>query len=110
MRRSGPCYTLLGRSSSATNRCGPSALAGAPYIRFVAAFIKETVRQRFGFVPDVVYGGGLKEENAAMLAEIEPLDGGLVALTRFAPPIAFEPEGLKRIIERYLGGRQGKKA
>jgi triosephosphate isomerase len=82
----------------------------AQYIGFVAAFIKETVRQRFGFVPEVVYGGGLREENAAMLAEIEPIDGGLVALTRFTPPVAFEPEGLKRIIERYLDVRQGKKA
>ena len=32
---------------------------------------------------DVVYGGGLKQENARMLASIPEIDGGLIALTRF---------------------------
>ena len=50
----------------------------------------------------VVYGGGLKEENAKMIAGIETIDGGLVALTKFTGDIAFEPAGLKTIIETYL--------
>ena len=32
---------------------------------------------------DVVYGGGLKRDNAEMLASIDEIDGGLIALTRF---------------------------
>jgi len=48
-----------------------------------------------------VYGGGLKEENAGMIAQIETIDGGLVALTRFTGQIGFYPEELKKIIEKY---------
>lgn len=74
---------------------------GKEYISFVSQYIKETVRKSFGFEPIVVYGGGLKEENAAMISNIESIDGGLVALTRFSGEIAFEVDGLKRIIEQY---------
>ncbi|MCG8515286.1 MAG: triose-phosphate isomerase [Halanaerobiales bacterium] len=81
---------------------GPGKIPpGKEYISFVSQYIKETVRKSFGFVPIVVYGGGLKEENAAMISNIETIDGGLVALTRFSGEIAFEVEGLKRIIEQY---------
>lgn len=68
----------------------------AAYIRKIAAFIK----QETGGVP-VVYGGGLKKENAAMLAGIEEIDGGLIALTRFAGEIGFYPEEYLEIIEEY---------
>ena len=37
-----------------------------------------------------------------MIAKIAAIDGGLVALTRFTGEIGFEPEGLKRIIDKYL--------
>ena len=76
---------------------------GTEYIGFVSAYIKSVCMELFGFGPPVVYGGGLKEENAAMIAGIKTLDGGLVALTRFTGDIGFEPEGLKKIIEKYLG-------
>ena len=75
---------------------------GGEYIGFVSAYIKSVVQQNYGFDPVVVYGGGLKEENAAMIASIDTIGGGLVALTKFTPPIAFEPEGLKTIIDTYL--------
>lgn len=75
---------------------------GGDYISFVSQFIKKTVKDEYGFEPPVVYGGGLKEENAAMIAKIATIDGGLVALTRFTGEIGFEPEGLKRIIDKYL--------
>ncbi|MBE3571766.1 MAG: triosephosphate isomerase [Moorella humiferrea] len=75
---------------------------GREYISFVSATIKSIVKEKFNFVPAVVYGGGLKEENAKMIAEIETIDGGLVALTRFTGDIAFEPEGLKNIIAKYV--------
>jgi triosephosphate isomerase len=76
----------------------------AEYIGFVSNFIKQTVQDLCGFAPPVVYGGGLKEENAAAIAGIESIDGGLIALTRFTPPIGFDPEGLKGIMEKYVGG------
>ena len=74
---------------------------GAEYIGFVSNCIKETAQSLYGFDPVVVYGGGLKEENATMLASVETIGGGLVALTKFTPPLAFETTGLKRIIEKY---------
>ena len=75
---------------------------GAEYIAFVSAFIKGMTRQLFGFELPVVYGGGLKEENAGMISSIATIDGGLVALTRFTGDIAFEPAGLRTIIDKYL--------
>lgn len=71
------------------------------YIAFVSGYIKEVVKELYDFDIAVVYGGGLKEENAAMIASIDTIDGGLVALTKFTAPIAFEPEGLKNIINKY---------
>ena len=75
---------------------------GADYIGFVSAFIKETTKEMLSVELPVVYGGGLKEENAKMIAGIETIDGGLVALTKFTGDIAFEAAGLKTIIETYL--------
>lgn len=75
---------------------------GGDYISFVSAFIKDVVRMHFGFEIPVVYGGGLKEENAQMIAGIETINGGLVALTRFAGEIGFEVTGLQGIVDKYL--------
>lgn len=75
---------------------------GKEYIEYVSKYIKKVVYENFGFNPAVVYGGGLKEENAAMIAGIESIDGGLVALTRFTGDIGFEPDNLKKIIEKYF--------
>ena len=36
--------------------------------------------------------GGLKQDNAEMLASIKEIDGGLIALTRFTEEIGFYPE------------------
>ena len=52
---------------------------------------------------DMVYGGGLKQDNAAMLASIDEIDGGLIALTRFSGEIGFYPDEYLDIIRRYLG-------
>ena len=51
---------------------------------------------------DLVYGGGLKRDNAGMLASIPSIDGGLIALTRFAGEIGFYPEEYLEIVEEYL--------
>ena len=53
---------------------------------------------------DLVYGGGLKRDNAGMLASIPSIDGGLIALTRFAGEIGFYPEEYLEIIRLYIGG------
>jgi len=74
---------------------------GKEYISFVSAYIKETVKEMYGFEIPVVYGGGLNEENAEMISGIDTIDGGLVALTRFTGDIGFEPEGLSKIIDKY---------
>ena len=72
--------------------------ADKPYIQKIARFVKE----RTGGM-DVVYGGGLKADNAAMLASIDEIDGGLIALTRFQGEIGFYPEEYLEIIRLYLG-------
>ncbi len=74
---------------------------GKEYISFVSAYIKEVINEYFCFDIPVVYGGGLKEENAPMIASIDTINGGLVALTTFTVPPKFEPEALKNIIDSY---------
>lgn len=82
---------------------GPGKIPpGADYIAFVSGFIRDEVDRLYGYELPIVYGGGLKEENAKMLSDIKRIDGGLIALTRFTGDIGFEPEGLKTIIEKYL--------
>ncbi len=72
--------------------------ADKPYITKIARFVKEVTGGL-----DVVYGGGLKVDNAEMLASIEEIDGGLIALTRFQGEIGFYPEEYLEIIKTYLG-------
>ena len=72
--------------------------ADRPYIEKVARFIKEVTSGL-----DVVYGGGLKVENAKMLSSIPEIDGGLIALTRFQGEIGFYPDEYLEIIRTYLG-------
>lgn len=72
--------------------------ADKDYITKIARFVKEHTGGM-----DVVYGGGLKTDNAEMLASIEEIDGGLIALTRFQGEIGFYPEEYAEIIRIYLG-------
>ena len=72
--------------------------AGKDYITMIAKFVKE----RTGGL-DVVYGGGLKTDNAEMLASIDEIDGGLIALTRFSGEIGWYPNEYLDIIRLYLG-------
>jgi len=78
---------------------------GKEYINFVSQYIKGTVKNEFNFEPTVVYGGGLKEQNAGMLSKINTIDGGLVALTKFTGEIGFSVNELKRIIDKFLAVR-----
>ncbi|MFU0831425.1 MAG: Triosephosphate isomerase [Oscillospiraceae bacterium] len=77
---------------------------GAEYISFVSSMIKEITKKLLGVDIPVVYGGGLKEENAAMVAGIDTISGGLVALTRFSGEIGFFVEDLKKIIDKTKKG------
>lgn len=78
---------------------GPGKVpADKEYITKIARFVKEVTGGM-----DVVYGGGLKAENASMLAEIPEISGGLIALTRFSGEIGFYPEEYLEIIHLYLG-------
>lgn len=70
----------------------------AEYITKIGSYIKEVTGGL-----DVVYGGGLKVDNARMLASIPVIDGGLIALTRFQGEIGFYPEEYLEIIRTYLG-------
>ena len=72
--------------------------AGKDYITMIARFVKE----RTGGM-DVFSGGGLKTDNAEMLASIDEIDGGLIALTRFAGEIGWYPDEYLEIIRTYLG-------
>lgn len=71
--------------------------ADKEYITKIARFVKEKTGGT-----DVVYGGGLKKDNAAMLASVEEVDGGLIALTRFQGEIGFYPEEYLEIIRTYM--------
>jgi len=75
---------------------------GAEYISFVSSFIKAEVKKLLGINIPVVYGGGLNENNASMIAGVSTIDGGLVALTRFTGQIGFYAEDFKNIIGKYL--------
>ncbi len=82
---------------------GPGkAPPGVEYIGVVSGYIKKTSEVIHGFVPPVVYGGGLKEANAEEIGSVAAIDGGLVALTKFTQPIHFEPKDLRIIVEKYM--------
>ena len=69
----------------------------AAYMQKVARYIKEVTGGM-----NVVYGGGLKKQNAKEVASVKELDGGLIALTRFQGKIGFYPEEYLEIVEEYL--------
>ncbi|WP_315072639.1 triose-phosphate isomerase family protein [uncultured Clostridium sp.] len=68
------------------------------YIQKIASFVKKETNG----LP-VVYGGGLKSDNAKMLSSIPEIDGGLIALTRFSGEIGFYPDEYLEIIKVYTG-------
>lgn len=72
--------------------------ADKEYITKISKFVKEKTNGM-----DVVYGGGLKQDNAEMLASIDEIDGGLIALTRFQGEIGYYPEEYLEIIKLYMG-------
>ena len=82
------------------------------YIQKIARFIKEKTKEALGLSANsgftgipVVYGGGIKSDNAAMIASIPEIDGGLIALTRFSGEIGFYPDEFLEIVDQYFGNR-----
>lgn len=73
-----------------------------PPDRETIARIGDYIKEVTGGI-EVVYGGGLKKENARMIASIPSIDGGLIALTRFTGDIGFFPEEYLEIISTYIG-------
>lgn len=67
------------------------------YITKIGDYVKELTGGS-----DLVYGGGLKADNAKMLSSVSVIDGGLIALTRFQGEIGFYPEEYLAIIKEYL--------
>lgn len=67
------------------------------YIEKIAGFVKAETKGC-----TVVYGGGLKTDNARMLSSIPGIDGGLIALTRFQGEIGFYPDEYLEIIKTYF--------
>ena len=67
------------------------------YIQRIACFVKEISAGM-----EIVYGGGLKVENAQMLASIPEVSGGLIALTKFGEDFGFYPDGYLEIVRTYL--------
>lgn len=63
-----------------------------------------TYLKSLNFDFEVLYGGGLNSGNAGMLASIDQLDGGLIALTNFTGEIGFYADEFINIIEKFLEG------
>lgn len=81
--------------------------ASRAHIQMIARFLKQKSQALLGVPLKAVYGGGLKKDNAAMLAAIPEIDGGLIALTRFSGDIGFYPEEYLDIIRLYMEGANG---
>jgi triosephosphate isomerase len=76
---------------------GPGKMPpSATEISEIAAFVKEITDG----LP-LIYGGGLKLDNAPQLASLSDIDGGLIALTRFSGEIGFYPTEFCEIIDAY---------
>ncbi len=78
--------------------------ADKDYITKVARLIKKVIGKDVA----VIYGGGLKQANAQMLASIDEIDGGLIALTRFTDDFGFYPEEYLEIISLYMNAKNNK--
>lgn len=73
------------------------------YVAATSDYLKSLSRELFGTGVPVLYGGGLKQENAESIGRIGSVDGGLIALTKFSGDLAFDPDGMARIVDRFIG-------
>lgn len=80
---------------------------GPDYIESIATFLKKETTSIVGRPLPVLYGGGLKRENARGIGAIRSVDGGLIALTKFTPPIGFDAKEMRAIVDAFVEGTQG---
>ncbi|MCI1880660.1 MAG: triose-phosphate isomerase [Sporolactobacillus sp.] len=66
--------------------------------------VAEYVHSLVGADTPLLYGGGLKEENAEQIAAIRGISGGLIALTNFTGHIGFYPDQFVHILQKYTNG------
>lgn len=76
--------------------------ADAQYIAKVTELVKS-----FDSQLRIIYGGGVKKENAAMIARIKQLDGGLIGLTNFKENIGFHADEFLEIVDLYHDNLKG---
>ena len=75
---------------------GANDLPDKAHIQKMVRYIKEHTGGA-----EIVYAG-LRKENAAMLAGISEISGGLIGLTDFGENFGFTPEGYLEIVDSYL--------
>lgn len=69
--------------------------------------IRETAKEIKRMVDlQVIYGGGLSQNNAGMLASIPEIDGCLIALTRFSGEVGFCPDEFLEISRLFIEERK----
>jgi len=78
----------------------------ADYISEIATRIKAISRDVVGSPVPVLYGGGLKAENAGPIGAVPNVDGGLIALTKFTDPIGFDPGEMGRITKLFMQAKE----
>lgn len=74
---------------------------GAEYIEHASSILIDAAKELYNLHVEVVYGGGVKVENAKYIASVHSISGGLVALTKFTPPVGFSVSEFKAIIDQY---------
>lgn len=72
---------------------GTGKIPSKEEISDVVSYIKRTVNNNFGFIPPVIYGGSINDDNIDDLNTIDVVDGFLVGSA------CLKPEKLKKIIE-----------
>ncbi|MFI3283875.1 MAG: triose-phosphate isomerase family protein [Erysipelotrichaceae bacterium] len=67
------------------------------------SYIEKVINLVHSFNPNlkVIYGGGVKQDNAAMLAGIDTMSGGLIGLTNFTTNLGFHADEFLEIVEMY---------
>jgi triosephosphate isomerase len=70
------------------------------YINEVAQIIHFWFKKNFSIEINVLYGGGLKQENSFEISSVDTINGGLVALTRFSGDVGFNAEEFIEIVKK----------
>ncbi len=83
---------------------------GPDYIEEVSETIRSISEELLGQSVPVLYGGGLKRENAKGIGAVSSVNGGLIALTKFTDPIGFDVPEMGVIVDQFLAGRTGASA